>query len=84
MDFLADTWVMWLIISGVIIGAMIFYRQSRNQDTGFFTSAEDFSITTILFSPRKGEGDLFVGYLLSMLSFSLFLAGIVRWIRTIF
>ena len=84
MNFLADTWVMWLIISAVSVGVMVFYRQSRRGETSSFTSADDFSITTILFDLRKGEGDLFIGFLLSMVSFSFFVAGLVRWLLTIF
>ena len=83
MDFLAETWVMWLIVSGVCLVGMVLYRQSRRNVTTTFTSAEDFSVRTIFFNCRKGEADLFLGFLVAMLSFSLFVAGIVRWAQTI-
>jgi uncharacterized membrane protein len=74
MEFLADTWILWLIISVICLLGMIFYRQNRRGIITTFTSAEDFSVRTIFFSLRKGE---------AMVSFSLFLAGLVRWVRTI-
>jgi len=84
METLADTWFLWLILSGVVIGAVLFYRQSRRIDTGFITSADEFSIKTILFGIRKGEGDLFIGFMLSMVFFCMFVLGFLRWVRTIF
>ncbi len=84
MEILADSWVLWLILSGLAIGAMRFYRQTRRNETSMFTSAEEFSIRTILFGLRKGEGDLFLGFVISMVCFAMFLAGFIRWIRTIF
>ncbi|MBI3993258.1 MAG: hypothetical protein HY342_08285 [Candidatus Lambdaproteobacteria bacterium] len=84
MEFLADTWVLWLIVSIVTLFAVTLYRGSRGQEPeGVMTTADDFSITNILFGVRKGEGDLFIGYMIAIVSFSLFLAGIMRWVRTI-
>ena len=84
MNFLADTWVLWLIVTIVTMFAVTLYRSSRGQEPeGVMTTAADFSITNILFGVRKGEGDLFLGYMLAIISFSLFLAGILRWVRTI-
>ena len=82
MDTLADTWMMWLIFTGLIAAMMTFYRQSRRSvPSGMATlpSQDEFSIRTILFGFKRGEGDLFVGYFAAMICFSLFLAGIVRW-----
>lgn len=81
MGFLGDTWMMWLVLAGIFAGAMIFYRESRRNQgsTGAFTSSEEFSIKTILFGLRRGEGDLFLGYLGTMICFSLFLAGLVHF-----
>ena len=86
MDLLADTWVMWLVISFVSLGAVYFYRQTRRNESesGSLATAEDFSIRAILFGFRKGEGDLFVGYVIGMVTFSMALAGVVRWATTIF
>jgi hypothetical protein len=84
MDFLADTWFLWIILSGLCLGLVVLNRQNRRIETGFITSAEEFSIKTVLFGLRKGEGDLFLGYIFSILFFSLFVAGFLRWIGTIF
>lgn len=84
MEFLADTWIMWLILTMVCLGLVFLNRQNRRFETGFITSAEEFSIKTVLFGLRRGEGDLFIGYLLAIFFFSLFVAGFVRWIATIF
>ena len=83
MEFLADTWFLWIILSGVCLGLVAVNRQNRRIETGFITSAEEFSIKTVLFGLRKGEGDLFLGFLFSIFFFSLFVAGFVRWIQTI-
>jgi hypothetical protein len=83
MNFLADSWVLWLIISAVCLVGMVLYRQTRRNVTSTFTSAEDFSVRTIFFNLRKGEGDLFLGFVVAMLSFSLFVTGFLRWAQTI-
>ncbi len=83
MEVLADTWFLWIILAAVCLGLVIFNRQNRSIETGFITSAEEFSIKTVLFGLKKGEGDLFLGFLLSIFFFSLFIAGFVRWIGTI-
>jgi hypothetical protein len=83
MEFLADTWILWLIISVICLLGMVFYRQNRRGVITTFTSAEDFSVRTIFFSLRKGEADLFIGFLVAMVSFSLFVAGLMRWVSTI-
>ena len=86
MAFLADTWMLWFVLAGVVAGAMVFARESRRQDPGDFSapSSEDFSIKNILFGVRRGEGDLFLGYLFTIIFFSMFLAGFIRWISSIF
>ncbi len=84
MEFLADTWVLWFILTVICLGLVDVNRQTRRFETGFITSAEEFSIKTVLFGMKRGEGDLFLGYILAIIFFSLFLAGIVRWITTIF
>lgn len=84
MEFLADTWVMWFILTMLCLGLVLLNRQNRRFETGFITSADEFSIKTVLFGLRRGEGDLFIGYILAIVFFSLFLAGFVRWMTTIF
>ena len=84
MEFLADTWVMWFILTFLCLGLVFLNRQNRRFETGFITSADEFSIKTVLFGLRRGEGDLFIGYILAIVFFSLFLAGFVRWLTTIF
>jgi hypothetical protein len=83
MEFLADTWFLWIILTGVSLGLVYMNRQNRRFETGFITSAEEFSIKTVLFGLRKGEGDLFIGYSFAFVFFSLALAGFIRWISTI-
>ena len=84
MEFLADTWFLWIIMTMVSLGLVYLHRQSRGFETSFITSSEEFSIKTVLFGLRKGEGDLFVGYLAAIIFFSLFLTGFIRWVSTIF
>jgi hypothetical protein len=84
MEFLADTFVLWLALSASLIGATYFYRRTRKVDQGFFVTAEDFSVRKIMLDVRKGEGDIFLGFLLSMIFFSMFLAGVIRFVRGIF
>jgi hypothetical protein len=83
MEFFADTWFLWIILSAVCVGAVIVNRQSRQFNTGFVMSAEEFSVKTVLFGLRKGEGDLFLGFMLAVLFFAFFLAGFIRWVTTI-
>jgi len=84
MDLLADTWVLWIILTIVCVGLVWFSRQNKNIDTSFVSSADEFSIKTVLLGFKKGEGDLFLGYIGAIIFFSLFLAGFTRWITTIF
>ena len=83
MNTLADSWIVWLVISGTIAGLMVFYRDSKRSGPAStaFASQDEFSIKTILFGFKRGEGDLFLGYMGSMIFFALFLAGFVRWIQ---
>jgi len=82
MEFLADTWVLWMIVTALCLVGMVLYRQSRRNVTTTFSSADDFSVRTIFFSLRKGEADLFLGFFVAMVSFSLFVLGIARWVQT--
>ncbi|HEX7928091.1 MAG TPA: hypothetical protein VF678_10895 [bacterium] len=84
MEFLADTFILWLVLSAALIGATYFYRRTRKVEQGFFVTADDFSVRKIMLDVRKGEGDIFLGFLLSMVFFSMFLAGIVRFFRGVF
>ena len=86
MEALAQTWMMWLVLSGITVGLMVFYRESRRDQskTGLFASSDEFSIKTIFFGFRRGEGDLFVGYLGTMICFALFLAGLIHWLHSMF
>ena len=84
MEFLADTWIMWFILAVLCLGLVLFNRQNRRFETGFITSADEFSIKTVLFGLRRGEGELFIGYVLAIIFFSLFVVGFVRWVNTIF
>lgn len=84
MELLADSWVLWLVVTSVLLGGLVYHRSVHKTDTSQLTSAEDFSIRTTLFNMRKGEGDIFLGYLAATVSFSLFLAGLLRWISTVF
>lgn len=84
MEFLADSWVLWLIITAVMLVGMVLYRQSRRNVTATFSSADDFSVRTIFFNLRRGEADLFLGFLVAMVTFSLFVLGALRWGQSIF
>ena len=83
MEWFADTWFLWLIMTAICLGFVFFNRQSRKIETNFIISAEEFSIKTVLFGFRKGEGDLFLGYTFGTVFFSFFITGFVRWITTI-
>jgi preprotein translocase subunit SecG len=83
MNFLADSWVLWFIITVLMLVGMVLYRHSRRNVTSTFSSADDFSVRTIFFNMRRGEADLFLGFLVAMISFSLFVLGVVRWGQTI-
>jgi hypothetical protein len=83
MDFLGITWLLWLILSALSIGAVLFYRRSRKGQTSFLITAQDLSVKTLMLDIRKGDGDIFLGYLLSMFFFSLFLVGFARWVRSL-
>ena len=67
----------------VCLALILIYRQSRKFETGVITSADEFSIRTVLLGFRKGEGDLFIGFVLSTIFFSMFLAGIIRFLSTL-
>ena len=82
MEIWADSWVLSMVIWLLFALGMIYYRQNIRTQQITFTSAEDFSVRTIFFSFKKGEADLFFGFLVAMISFSLFVLGITRWIRT--
>jgi len=83
MDYLSDTWVLWLFMVVLSMVGMRLYRQQQKSITSVFSSSEDFSVRTILLGFKKGEGDLFIGYMVAMVSFSLFLAGIIRWVQIV-
>ena len=79
MELLADTWVLWLIVCIATLVAMVFFRQNR-RNIATFSTAEDFSVGTIFLNLRKGEADLFLGFLVAIVSFSLSVAGLLRWV----
>ncbi|MCZ6473716.1 MAG: hypothetical protein O6934_09785 [SAR324 cluster bacterium] len=70
MEFLADSWFLWIILTGVSLGLVYMNRRNSRHETGFITSAEEFSFKTVLFGPRKGEGDLFIAYRFAFVFFS--------------
>lgn len=82
MEFLAEIWILWLFLAIISLVLMMIYRQGRGVDTEMISSPDEFSIKTVLFGLRKGEGDLFIGHLLALFFFSLFLAGIIRWVSS--
>jgi len=84
MEFLGDTWVLWLVLSGLSAGGAFLYRKNRKIEGGMLVSVDDFRIRKIMFDVRKGEGDLFLGFLASMVFFSMFVAGFLRFIRGMF
>ena len=73
--------LMMIVFLFCVIG-LIFYRQSGRSGNTVFTTAEDFSLRTIFLNFSKGEGDLFLGFLIGMISFSLFVLGFTRWFST--
>ena len=79
MDLLADSWVLMMIIFLICVIGLIFYRQGGRAGNTVFTSVEDFSVRTIFLNFTKGEGDLFFGFLIGMITFSLFVLGFTRW-----
>jgi len=81
METLADSWVLWLICAVGVIAYLIYHRQNNQNFQAMYNSSEDFSPRYILFSLKKGEADIFFGYVAAMISFSLFLAGFVRWVQ---
>jgi len=83
MEFLAITWILWLILSALCIGGVLFYRRARKGQSSMLITAQDLSVKTLMLDVRKGDGDIFLGYLLSMVFFSLFLAGFAHWVRSL-
>jgi hypothetical protein len=81
MEFLAITWILWLILSALSVGGVLFYRRTRKRQSSMLITAQDLSVKTLMLDVRKGDGDIFLGYLLSMVFFSLFLAGFAHWVR---
>lgn len=79
MELLTDSWVLMMIIFLFCVIGLIFYRQGGRGGNTVFTSAEDFSVRTIFLNFTKGEGDLFLGFLIGMIAFSLFVLGFTRW-----
>ncbi len=71
--------MLMMIIFLICVIGLIFYRQSGRAANTVFTTAEDFSLRTIFLNFSKGEGDLFLGFLIGMISFSLFVLGFTRW-----
>lgn len=84
MDLLADTWVLWLSSTIVLLGWLVYRKQHIQDFSSMYTSADDFSIRNILFSFKKGEADIFFSYILSIIFFSLFIAGFVRMVQNVY
>jgi hypothetical protein len=84
MEFLANTWIVWLALCVGCLGGVLLYRRGKRKETSFFVTAQDLSTRTLMLDIRKGDGDIFLGFLLSMVFFSLFVAGLVHWLRNIF
>jgi len=83
MELISISWLLWLILSGLCIGGVLFYRRTRKFQGSLLISAQDLSVKTLMLDVRKGDGDIFLGYLLAMLFFSLFLAGFSHWLRSL-
>lgn len=84
MDFLADSWVLAMIIWLICVIGLVFYRKSNQGRQTVFSSAEDFSVRTIFLNFKRGEADLFFGFLVGMTAFSLFILGLTRFISNSF
>ena len=85
MEFLADSWILWLLLGVILlVGIRVRRRDKRQVGDINLTPLQNISPRAMLFGFKDGEGDLFFGYLGATLAFSLFLAGFIRWISTIF
>ncbi|MBF0236773.1 MAG: hypothetical protein HQM12_03645 [SAR324 cluster bacterium] len=74
--------ILWLLTTiGLSVG--LFYFHQRKSERGSNLDVE-FSNITMFFDPWKGEGDIFVGGILILLSFSKFLLELAQAIRMIF
>ncbi|MDH4248299.1 MAG: hypothetical protein OEW39_10825 [Deltaproteobacteria bacterium] len=83
MEGLADSWVLWLVLTIITIAGLVFRRKNTPGAGHLYHSSEDFSIRHILFGFSRGEGDLFLGYCFAILFAALFFIGFVRWIQHI-
>jgi len=86
MEFLADTWFLWLVLCVAVTVLVNFLREGRRglPEQEHFSSESEFSVTNLLFGLKSGQGDMFISYSLSTLFFVMFLLGFLRWLRTIF
>ena len=81
MSDLSNTWVLWLILTTLIVGGLVYRRKEHKASGNLYNTPEDFSVKNILFSFTKGEADLFFGYTFAIIFFALFLIGIVHWVQ---
>lgn len=79
MLFLRDSWIFWLVVS--ISCLVILKIRSRNRikdvDKKLATSSDQFSMKTVFFSFKRGEADVFLLILLSMIAFLFFSLGFI-------
>ncbi|MBF0287121.1 MAG: hypothetical protein HQM14_04825 [SAR324 cluster bacterium] len=63
---------LYLLITIGLVASMYFWNQRKGEKTEKLGANEEFSNMTMYFNPTKGEGHLFIGGILVIITFSLF------------
>lgn len=74
---------LYLLLSMGMVACMILWHRKKTEK-GEDSASTDFSNATMFFDPLRGEGHLFVGGIITLIFFSLFLLELAKKIRFIY
>ncbi|MGK0289310.1 MAG: hypothetical protein ACI86H_000746 [bacterium] len=86
MQFLQESWILWLFVSVGCLIALNSFGRKRDIDPNaeMAITSDQFSMKTVFFNFRTGEADIFIAILSSSVSFFLFSIGVVLDLPDIF
>ncbi len=79
LTFLSNSWFLWLALAVGLPYALAYQHKRRAERRHTLENIEEFHFAPFYNIPH-GEGVSLLGFVVSIVSFSLFLVGILKWV----